>query len=124
MKNFEIFFIIRFEIFFITNFQNQNFRIFFEFFWRFFSSIFFLKLKKKLSTVDAEKSYLSIGEVFRVIPALLRGFSSNLKFQISAQSVGNEVSSPFKVRKPDLGSFFFSQNLSSKKVVRGGGNFL
>ena len=56
----------------------------------------------------------SIGEVFRVIPALLRGFSSNLKFQISAQSVGNEVSWPFKGlgHSPPATVFF-----SEKKTV-------
>ena len=51
------------------------------FFWIFPSKkiLFFLKLKKKIGySFDAEKSYLSIGGVFRVIPALLHARKSYL----------------------------------------------
>ena len=57
----------------------ENFNDFFWFFSKFSKSkknhrIFFEVEKKNEYSFDAEKSYLSIGEVFRVIPALLHDF--------------------------------------------------
>ena len=63
-----------------SNFQKNsgNFHLFSKIFFHFFLIDFFLSWKKIGYSFDAEKSYLSIGGVFRVIPALLHARKSYL----------------------------------------------